>query len=462
MNWSEPVRPDYHLSMTHLSRRELGALLAALATQAPRLSGATGGTGQIDETLRNGIAQRKIPAAVGMAASADKILYSGAFGTRDSSGVPVAADSIFSIASMTKAITTTAALQLVEQGKVKLDEPVSKHLPKLANLQVLDGFDTAGKPRLRPAKTAVTLKHLLTHTSGICYDTWDADMFRYTKYVGTPPPAVPPLMFEPGTRWQYGMGVDWAGRLVEAISGVSLEQYFQTHVCGPLEMHDTSYLLPASKFDRLVTGYERQPDGTLKQNPRTPPSAPKEFNGGGGLYSTTGDYTRFMQMILHKGRGVNGARILQSKTVESMEINQIGAATAGKMKTQRPEILERRGHPARFQRKVGPRLPDQHHSLSRRPLSRKPGLGRPVQYVLLDRSEALALRRADDAIPAFCGPGSNRPAGRFRACRLQRALASVAVPSRIGGSHARVTICLCCSSIRAGHLACRRAGKTVV
>lgn len=325
------------MSHRSISRREFGGRLAALAALNRPLHGATAGAGQIDETLGTGIAQRKIPAAVGMAASAEKILYSGAFGTRDSSGVPVAADSIFSIASMTKAITTTAALQLVEQGQVKLDEPVSKYLPKLANLEVLDGFDADGKPRLRPAKTAVTLKHLLTHTSGICYDTWDADMFRYTKSFTSPPPAVPTLMFEPGTRWQYGMGIDWAGRLVETISGMSLEEYFQAKILGPLEMHDTSYLLPASKFDRLVTGYARQPDGTLKQNPRVPPSPPKEFNGGGGLFSTTGDYTRFMQMILRKGRGANGTRILQSKTVESMEINQIGAATAGKMKTQLPD-----------------------------------------------------------------------------------------------------------------------------
>ena len=102
-------------------------------------------------------------------------------------------------------------------------------------------------------------------------------------------------------------------------------------------MHDTSYLLPASKFDRLVSTYTRQPDGSLKQSPRVPPTAPKEFNGGGGLFSTTSDYTRFMQMILGKGRGVNGARILKAKTVESMEVNQIGALTAGKMKTMRPE-----------------------------------------------------------------------------------------------------------------------------
>src|SRR5579872_3995065 len=216
------------MSHRSISRRELGGLVAALA--ARQLRGATAGPGQIDNTLRTGIAQRKIPAAVGMAASANKILYSGAFGTRDSSGVPVTADSIFSIASMTKAITTTAALQLVEQGKVKLDEPVSKYLPKLTSLQVLDGFDESGKPRLHPANTPVTLKHLLTHTSGICYDTWDADMFRYTSQLGGPPPLVPPLMFEPGKRWQYGMGVDWAGRLVEAISGVSLEEYFQAHI----------------------------------------------------------------------------------------------------------------------------------------------------------------------------------------------------------------------------------------
>ncbi len=320
-----------------ISRREFSALAAALAIQARRLEGATGGTSQIDDALRGGIARRKIPAAVAMAASADKILYSGAFGTRDSSGTPVTTGSIFAIASMTKAITTTAALQLVEQGKVQLDEPVSKYLPKLANLEVLDGFDSSGKPRLRPARTQVTLKHLLTHTSGFCYDTWDADMLRYNKSLGHPPPQVTPLMFEPGTRWQYGTGLDWTGRLVEAVSGMSLEEYFQKHICGPLEMHDTSFLLPEAKFDRLVSSYTREADGALKQEPRRLPAPPKEFNGGGGLYSTTGDYTRFMQMILGQGRGVNKARILHAQTVASMEVNQIGALTAGKMKTQRPE-----------------------------------------------------------------------------------------------------------------------------
>jgi CubicO group peptidase (beta-lactamase class C family) len=327
--------------MAYISRREFGGLAAILTTQAGRMYGATAGTAaKIDETLRSGIEQRHIPAVVGMAATGSRTLYQGAFGTRDSSGAPVTVDSIFAIASMTKAITTVAALQLVEQRKVKLEEPVSEYLPQLAKLDVLDGFDADGKPRLRPARTPVTLHHLLTHTSGFCYDFFDGDMFRYASHTNgqAAPGAVTPLMFEPGTRWQYGTGIDWAGRLVEKLSGMSLEDYIQAKICGPLEMHDTSYLLPASKFDRLVSGYARQADGSLKQNPRVLPPPPKEFNGGGGLYSTAGDYVRFMQMILGKGRGVNQARILEAKTVQSMEVNQIGALTAGKMKTYRPNL----------------------------------------------------------------------------------------------------------------------------
>jgi len=323
--------------MPGISRRELGGVVAILGA-AGKLQAASNGAAKLDDALRTGIAQRKIPAAVGMVASERSILYSGAFGTRDSSGAAVSPDSIFQIASMTKAVTTVAALQLVEQGKVKLDEPVAQHLPQLAKLEVLDGFDSeTGKPKLRPARTPVTLKHLLTHTSGICYDIWDPDMFRYTQANGRVP-VVPPLMFEPGTRWQYGMGVDWAGRLVETLSGMTLEEYFQVKILRPLEMQDTSYLVPASKFDRLVTGYGRQDDGSLRQSPRVQPTPPKEFNGGGGLYSTTGDYVRFMQMILGKGRAPSKVRILQQKTVESMEFNQIGNASAGKMKSFRPSV----------------------------------------------------------------------------------------------------------------------------
>jgi CubicO group peptidase (beta-lactamase class C family) len=298
----------------------LGALYAAPNSSA------------IDETLRTGISRRKIPCAVGMAANSTTTLYSGAFGKRDDSGAPVRIDSIFSIASMTKAITTVAALQLVDRGKVGLDEPVVKHLPQFKDILALERFDENGEPMLNAAATQPTLRHLLTHTSGLAYDTWDADMFRYVSKRKTVPGVPGPLMFEPGRRWQYGQGCDWAGVLVETISGLTLEDYFQKNILQPLGMADTSYILPAAKFDRYVSNYTRQKDGSLLQRERKQPNPPKTFNGGGGLYSTAADYIRFMQMILRDGAG-----ILRPKTVASMKINQIGQATAGKMKSFIPE-----------------------------------------------------------------------------------------------------------------------------
>jgi len=280
-----------------------------------------------------------------MACTSEKITYSGAFGKRDSaSGVDVNADSIFRIASMTKPVTSVAAMQLVEQGKLKLDEPASTYIPELGKLQVLHGFDaTTGKPVLQPAAKPVTLRTLLTHTSGFVYDTWFADLLRWEKESGTsiPPGTVAPLtplMFEPGSRWQYGTGADWSGRLVETVSGLTLEQYFQKNILEPLGMPDTSFLIPAAKFDRRVSEYHREADGTLIEDPRKQPAPPKAFNGGGGLYSTASDYVRFMQMILRRGRGPKNEQILQPKTVDMMATNQIGELGAGKLKSARPEI----------------------------------------------------------------------------------------------------------------------------
>jgi CubicO group peptidase (beta-lactamase class C family) len=310
-----------------MRRRDYLSISIGAMTQAGRLRAAT----SIDDVLRSGIARRKVPAVVAMASTASETLYRGAFGIRDSGGTPVTAASIFQIASMTKAITTVAALQLVEQRKVSLDEPVAKHLPKLEKLDVLEGFDAAGNPMLRPARTPITLKHLLTHTSGLCYDTWDEKMFRYGQKAAAG--TVGPLMFEPGSRWQYGQGCDWAGRLVETVSGSTLEDYFQAKVFRPLGMDDTSYIVPAAKFDRLVTNWTRENGGPLKPAERSMPKPPAIFNGGGGLYSTAADYTRFMQSILRKGEG-----ILQPKMIESMTVNQIGSAAAGKMRSFRPDV----------------------------------------------------------------------------------------------------------------------------
>ncbi len=190
--------------MIALNRRQFNSLALVLAAPARKLLAANG----LDGTLRESMTRRKIPAVVAMVATADKITYTGAFGKRDSaSGIEVKPDSIFAIASMTKAITSTAALQLVEQGKVALHEPVSKYLPELGKLDVLTGFDGAGKPILRPATKPVTLHHLLTHTSGFAYDTWDGSMLKYNMLHGGPSAGtvapLTPLIFEPGTHWQY-------------------------------------------------------------------------------------------------------------------------------------------------------------------------------------------------------------------------------------------------------------------
>jgi CubicO group peptidase (beta-lactamase class C family) len=307
----------------------------------------------VDEAIRSGIARRKIPAAVGSFADRRKTLYAGAFGVRDASGVPVRVDSIFRIASMTKPVTTVAALQLVDQGKVDLSEPVAKHLPQLANLEVLEGFDGSGKPVLRPARTPITLHHLLTQTSGLCYPIWDERMFRYSSSKVENAPAKPgPLMFEPGTRWQYGQGTAWAARLVEAMSGATLEDYFQEKILRPLAMQDTGYIFPEAKFDWLVGAYQREANGEFKPNDRRLPSRPASFNGDGGLYSTAADYVRFMQMILNRGGGPNGARILKRRTAESMLRNQIGDLSAGKMRSFQPgtsaDVDFQPGHPQKW------------------------------------------------------------------------------------------------------------------
>ena len=323
--------------MSDFQRRLFLAMSGGIAPGGNPLSGATRGA-SVDEALRSGIARRKIPAVAGMVASNSKTLYEGAFGQRDSSGVPVRVDSIFQIASMTKAVTTVAALQLVEQGKLGLDEPVSRYLPAFEKLQVLKSFGANGEPNLGPVLKPPTLRHLVTHTSGLCYDTWDGDMFQYASKTPGGPAGPGPLMFEPGKRWQYGQGVDWAGRLVETLSNMTLEDYFQQKIFRPLGMVDTSYVLPEAKFERLVSNHRRSADGVLQQDERKLPTPPKSFNGGGGLYSTAADYVRFMQMILNRGRGPGGVRLLQAKTVQSMKVNQIGALTAGKMKTFKPLV----------------------------------------------------------------------------------------------------------------------------
>ena len=318
--------------MHRFTRRQFGGLALAVGAQSRRLFAAN----SIEAVLRSGLEQRKIPAVTAMAGTASAITYSGAFGTRDSvSGVPITVESIFSIASMTKAITSVGAMQLVEQGKLTLDEPASKHLPELGTLQVLDGFKSSGGSILRPATKPVTLRQLLTHTSGFAYDIWHEAMFKFSSSGGDPTHV---LAFEPGTKWQYGPSTFWAGRLVEAISGMDLEKYLQQYVLGPLGMKDTTFIFPKEQYERLVGRYQRETNGSLTPVPRSVPAAPTAYRGDGGLYSTASDYLKFTRMILKRGVGPGGERILKEKTVALMSANGTGHIPAGRRRTFRPTL----------------------------------------------------------------------------------------------------------------------------
>jgi len=330
--------------MTRLqkTRRELlksGAAMSAAVSFAkygitPSWSAAGAkkdGLNVVDEVLRQAAETKEVPGVVAVAANSDGVIYEGAFGKRDlANGTDMTADSVFWIASMTKALTATAAMQLVEQGKLQLDEPISKVLPELAAPQVLEGFDDKGQPKLRPAKRPITLRQLLTHTAGFTYDLWDADTAQYVKAANLPgiiscknAALTTPLAFDPGDRWEYGINIDFAGKAVEAVSGQGLNVYLREHIFQPLGMKDTDFVIGPDQKKRLVTVHARKPDGGLDPIEFGVPQEPEFFMGGGGLYGTGRDYLAFLQMLMHGGE-FNGARLLRPETVAQMSKNNIG------------------------------------------------------------------------------------------------------------------------------------------
>jgi methyl acetate hydrolase len=286
---------------------------------------------QIDALLRQKSDAGEIPGVVAMAATSNEVIYQGAFGKRDlSKDVAMTTDSVFWIASMTKAITAAAGMQLVEQGKLSLDEPIGRVLPDLATPQVLEGFDAEGEPQLRPAKNPITLRHLMTHTAGFGYNIWNGDMVRYLEKTGIPPinsgklaALKVPLMTDPGTRWEYGTNIDFVGKAVEAVSGQRLDAYLRDHLFTPLGMTDTGFRIGDAQRQRLVSVHARGPDGTLSPIPFEIEQNPESHAGGGGLYGTAGDYIKFTRMILNKGAG-NGNQVLKPETVAMMGQNHIG------------------------------------------------------------------------------------------------------------------------------------------
>lgn len=298
---------------------------------------------QIDEILRKASDTKEIPGVVAIAASGNDVLYQGAFGKRDlSKPDAMTLDSVFWIASMTKAVTAAGAMQLVEQGKLSLDAPIGEVLPDLAAPQVLEGFDESGEPKLRPASKPITLRHLMTHTAGFAYNVWNGDCAQYLEKTGTPNifscqnvALKTPIMSDPGTRWEYGINIDFVGKAVEAASGKRLDAYLRDHMFAPLGMNDTAFKITDDMRQRLVATHARGEDGSLAPIPFEIEQNPEFHMGGGGLYSTAGDYIKFTQMILNKGRG-NSNQVLKPETVALMGQNHIGDLTIGKMTTVAP------------------------------------------------------------------------------------------------------------------------------
>src|SRR6201992_3751442 len=280
---------------------------------------------QIDQVLRAKSDAKEIPGVVAMAANGKEVIYQGAFGKRDlSKDDAMTADSVFWIASMTKAVTSAAGMQLVEQGKLSLDAPIGKVLPDLDAPQVLEGFDARGEPKLRAAKNPITLRHLMTHTAGFAYDMWNGDMVQYLAKTGLPAVTTckndalkTPIMSDPGTRWEYGTNIDFVGKAVEAVSGKRLGAYLHDHMFAPLGMTDTRFKIGEAQRKRLVGMHSRGEDGSLAPIPFELEQDPEFHMGGGGLYGTAGDYIKFTQMILNKGCG-NGNQVLKTETVATM------------------------------------------------------------------------------------------------------------------------------------------------
>jgi methyl acetate hydrolase len=334
--------------MIVITRRQAIRTMAAGAALAVGFAphsfgGTTAATASIDQTLADVVKSGRIPGIVALAADDKGPIYSGAFGVRSlAQSQPMTVDSVFWIASMTKAVTTTAAMQMVEAGNLKLDQPASEILPDLASAQVLEGFNSAGEPQLRPAKRPITLRQLLTHTAGYTYDIWNENTGRYEKYAKLPgiitckdDALKTPLAFDPGDRWEYGINIDYAGKMVEKVSGQRLESYFHERIFEPLGMTDTSFKLSQSQRERLVAMHARGDDGSLKPIEFEMPQEPEFFMGGGGLYSTGPDYLKFVRMFLNRGT-LDGKTVLRPETVSTMAQNQIGDLRVVMLKTVVP------------------------------------------------------------------------------------------------------------------------------
>lgn len=300
-------------------------------------------TQRADRLLSDACAAGRVPGVVAMATNREGTIYEGAFGERTiGSGVAMTTDTVGWIASMTKAITSVCAVQLVERGQLDLDAPAAKVVPQIAELQVLAGFDGNGNPQLRAPKRPITLRHLLTHSAGCSYEIWNPDMQKVQAALGIPgviecktKAKMLPLVADPGERWEYGLGIDWAGQMVETVSGLKLGQFMQQNLFGPLGMSSTGFRISPDMRSRLAGVHLRGADGQLAPFPFEITQEPEFEMGGGGLYGTVGDYLKFVRMILNGGQ-LGGERVLKPETVQSLGLNHMGTNRVTNLKAAIP------------------------------------------------------------------------------------------------------------------------------
>ena len=284
-----------------------------------------------------------LPGIAVAAAGREEAGFAAGYGVRRlGAPEPMAPDTVVWIASMTKAVTAVAAMRLVEAKRLSLDAPAAEVLPDLAEARVLEGFDAAGQPILRAPRRPVTLRHLLTHTSGFPYEMWSPEAIRARKALGLP--SMPtgrlaalrlPLLFDPGEGWHYGIGLDWVGRMVEATAGQMLGAHFAETIFAPLGMADTAFRLREDMRARLTSIHARAPDGTLAPTDMVVEQDPEFESGGGGLYSTARDYLAFARMILNGGRH-GRERLLKPETVAMMAQDQIAPLSVQPMISAMP------------------------------------------------------------------------------------------------------------------------------
>ena len=298
----------------------------------------------IDNSLRAAVERKDVPGVVALVTNRERVLYKGAFGVADvATNRALTSDALFRIASMTKPVTSVALMQLIEQGRLGLDDPAEKYLPELVGVKVFESFDAAtGAYVLRQASKPPTVRHFLTHTSGLAYPFTSAIWRDFKPRDGEKYPFGGPLLFDPGERWHYSTSTDVVGKLVEVVSGQKLEDYFRQHIFAPLKMDDTSYNVPEAKGPRLVAQQQRggaRMDGAIElQNPQLGLTIASPI-GGGGLASTAEDYGRFVRMLLNGG-ALDGARVLKAETVALMGQNHIGAVSVPALKSALPRSAD--------------------------------------------------------------------------------------------------------------------------